>query len=295
VIVASKIAAHLIIGPREEPFLAALLESLEPAVETLIVNDNGPDPSPHGATLAASAFAKRGTLIVDRTPFSSFSEARNVCMRLHAQHVGAPWIAFVDADEVHGELVRRIASRLDVVPPAVGAVDAYTWHFFGSFDWYTSIERRMMFFRFGEDVKWVNPVHEQLVGLPPKRIVLPYVYAHYGHTLEVRRHAEKGRHYSHLGAPGEILREDELDAIDVRRYYAEYFPRLLRFRGQHPPAARATIERLRANLAPLYRLTDEMARSQPLPVKVRNLVRAANYEQRWRLRVLDPLARALVR
>lgn len=288
------VAVHLIVGPRPEPFLGPLLESLDPVAQTLIVNDNAPDPSPHREVLDGSAFAQRGALIVDRTPFSSFSDARNVCLRIHREGVRAPWIAFVDADEVHGTVAARVARHLDSVPEEIGTVDGYTWHFFGSFDWYTSIERRMMFFRFTDEVRWVNPVHEQLVGLPPKRIALPYVYAHYGHTLDVRRHAEKGRQYSHLGAPGEIVAEDQLDSIDIERYYAEYFPRLLHFAGEHPKPARAVIEQLRRELAPLYALTDRIARSQPLPVKLRNAVRSANYEQRWRLRILNPLARTLV-
>ncbi|HET9028844.1 MAG TPA: hypothetical protein VFN49_01595 [Candidatus Aquilonibacter sp.] len=291
----SKIAAHLIVGPRPEPFLGPLLSSLERVADVLIVNDNGPQASPHAEALAQSAFARSGAMLVDRTPFTSFSDARNVCMRLHAERVRAPWIAFIDADEVHGEAVELVARHLDLVPPEIGAVDAYTWHFFGSFDWYTSIERRMMFFRFNDDVRWINPVHEQLVGIPSQRIALPYVYAHYGHTLDPRRHAEKGRQYSHLGAPGDILSEDELDDIDVRSYYAEYFPRLLPFRGEHPHAALPVIAELRRGLAPLYALTDRIAREQPLPVKIRNAVRAANYAQRWRLRILNPLAAKLMR
>ena len=43
------IAAHLILGAREEPFLEAMLESVSGAATLLIVNDNAPDPSPHAA------------------------------------------------------------------------------------------------------------------------------------------------------------------------------------------------------------------------------------------------------
>src|ERR1700678_3479016 len=35
------VAAHLILGPREEPFLPALLASIERVADVLIVNDNG--------------------------------------------------------------------------------------------------------------------------------------------------------------------------------------------------------------------------------------------------------------
>ncbi|MFY9709553.1 MAG: glycosyltransferase family A protein, partial [Candidatus Cybelea sp.] len=139
------VAAHLILGPREEPFLSAMLTSIAGAAQLLIVNDNAPEPSPHAQTLAASAFGREGRIVVDRTPFTTFAHARNICLRLHEQRQAGDWVAFVDADEVHGTQVVRIARRLGSVPVEYDFVDGYTWHFFGSFDYYTSIERRMMF------------------------------------------------------------------------------------------------------------------------------------------------------
>jgi len=285
------IAAHLILGSREEPFLGAMLASIEEAAALLIVNDNAADPSPHGATLAASRFGRHGRLVVDRTPFSGFAAARNVCLRLHAEVGAGAWVAFVDADEVHGESIGAIARRLGGVPGDCDAVDGYTWHFFGSFDYYTSIERRMMFFRFRPGLRWEGAVHERLAGLDGKRIALPYVYAHYGHTLEPRRHAEKGRHYSSLGAPGGILAEEELDGFDVERYYAPVYPRLLRFGGSHPPAAAAILADLRPRLEAHHALTARVACSQPAAIRMRNVLRKANYELRWRGRILERLAR----
>jgi hypothetical protein len=153
----------------------------------------------------------------------------------------------------------------------------------------------MAFFRFDRTAHWSGNVHERLNGVPGRRVALPYVYAHYGHTLAPRRHAEKGRHYSSLGAPGDVLREEQLEDFDVATYFAPEYPRLLRFRGTHPSAALPVVDRLRPKLRPWHELTDEMARSLPLAVKVRNLARAANYEMRWRGRALDPLARSLMR
>lgn len=293
--VSSSIAAHLILGARHEPFLAPMLESIAGVASLLIVNDNGPDPSPHAATLAASRFGRENRLVVDRTPFAGFAAARNVCLRLHAEHGARPWVAFIDADEVHGEGVRQVAAGLDRVPGAYDFVDGYTWHFFGSFDYYTSIERRMMFFRYDPALRWDGAVHEQLVGLRGKRLAVPYVYAHYGHTLEPRRHAEKGRHYSSLGAPGNVLREDELEGFDVARYFSPVYPRLLRFTGAHPPAARMVIAELAPSLEGHHALTERIARAQPARVKLVNLVRKLNYGLRWRARTLDPLARRLAR
>ncbi|HEY1429406.1 MAG TPA: hypothetical protein VGF18_07515 [Candidatus Tumulicola sp.] len=287
------VAAHLILGPREEPFLEALLASLELVAQTLIVNDNGGGAADPSGALQTSAFARDGRLIVDRTPFSGFAEARNACLRVHTRESGAAWVAFVDADEVHGAAAARVAANLGRLPAGIGFVDGYTWHFFQSFGYFTSIERRMAFFRFVPGARWSGDVHERLDGVPGRRIALPYVYAHYGHTLAPRRHAEKGRHYSSLGAPGDVLREDQLEDFDVRTYFAPEWPRLMRFHGKHPRAARLTLERLGPELARWHALTKEMAQHQPLPVKIRNLARAANYEIRWRGRALDPLARHL--
>jgi hypothetical protein len=288
------VAAHLILGPREEPFLSAMLDSIADVAAILIVNDNGPDPSPHAPVLRASRFGREARLVVDRTSFSGFAGARNVCLRLHGQESVARWVLFIDADEVHGPGIRRVAARLDCVPAQYDFVDGYTWHFFASFEYYTSIERRMMFFRFRPNLRWEGAVHEKLSGLVGKRIAVPYVYAHYGHTLEPRRHAEKGRHYSSLGAPGNVLAEDELDVFDVARYFAPVYPRLLRFAGRHPAPAGPVLAKLAPALQKHHDLTQRIVSKEPMRVKLVNLVRKLNYEMRWRSRAFTPLARLLV-
>lgn len=290
-----RIAAHVIVGAPEEPFLASLLASLDGVADCLIVNDNAPDPSPHAAALAASTFARRGALIVDRTPFVDFSSARNVCLRLHAQRNAGEWVAFVDADECHGDAVRAIAANLAKVPAAYGFVDGYTWHFFQSPRLYTSIERRMAFFRFNPEARWQGRVHEQLGGVPGARLPLPYVYGHYGHVLSPRRHAEKGRRYSSLGQSGEVVAQDALDAIDPASYFAEKWPKMLRFTGEHPRAVRAELARLKIEYAEQFALADRLARAaQPPLQRAINRVEALNYALRWRSRAANALARELL-
>jgi hypothetical protein len=289
-----RLAAHVIVGDRDEPFLGAMLASLEGAVGTVLVNDNSPGPTRHEEVFATSSFARAGRLFIDRTPFTGFAQARNVCLALHEEHDAGDWALIVDTDEVHGPALARIAARLPLVPRRYHHIDAYMRHFFMSFDWYTSIERRKMLFRFRPGLRWEGTVHERLVGLDDVRLCLPYVYATYGSALGLRRFAAKGRLYSSLGAPGETIAEDEVDRVDPAAYFAPVYPRLLRFRGEHPEPARAAIERLRRQLATEHALTERLARAQPMHVRFANAIARLNYEQRWRARALHPLARALV-
>lgn len=293
----ARVAAHLIVGARVEPFLGALCESLEDVCETLIVNDNAPGHSPHERILNETAFARRGKLVIDRSPFADFAAARNICLRLHAEHDAGEWIAFVDADEVHGPPAARIASNLDAVPERFDYVDGYTLHFFQSFDWYMSIERRMSFFRFSPQVRWDGSVHEQLCGLDGERLPLPYLYAHYGWVIPAHVHAQKGRQYLALGAQGRVVDEAEIETLTPEQYF-EFEGRwvnALRFRGQHPPSARATISRIRSERAAEFARVDELIHSrQDARVRVRNAFARLNYEQRWRSRGLNPLARRLL-
>lgn len=291
----SHAAAHLILGPREEPFLGPLLDSLQNACGLMLVNDNSPDPSPHAQTLAESLFARQNRLIVDRTPFTDFATARNVCIRLHREHDAGEWMLFVDADEVHGDELERVARKLDGVPANVDFIDGYTWHFFQSFDWYRSIERAKMFIRVTPEMRWEGIVHEKLQGPSGDRLALPYVFGHYGWVLPIERQAAKERLYASLGRPGKMLPQEELDAPDLERSFREEWRTVLRFRGTHPPAVRATIAKMRAALALQFEAVDRIVPgTQPPLQRVRNALMRANYEQRWRLRELNPLARRLL-
>ena len=291
----SRVAAHLILGPREEPFLGALLESLRGACDCVLVNDNSPEPSPHVQTLAQSTFAQEGKLVVDRTPFTDFAAARNVCIRLHREHDAGEWMLFVDADEVHGPQLARIAKNLRSVPQEYDFVDGYTWHFFQSFEWYRSIERAKTFMRMTPDAQWEGAVHEKLRGPSGKRIALPYVFAHYGWVLPIERQAHKERLYASLGRPGDMLPQQELDAPELERSFAHEWRTVLRFRGTHPAAAAQIIARLRQVLAPQFAAVEQIVpRHQDARRRIANELMRWNYEQRWRMRAVNALARRLL-
>lgn len=290
------VAAHLITGPREEPFLAALCESLKDACDVLIVNDNAPQPSPHTSVFEQSALGRSGRVLIDRTPFSDFATARNVCLQLHAQYDAGAWIVSVDADDVHGEEVARIARKLHTVADGIDFVDGYIRHFFQSFDWYMSIDRHRSFFRFNPDARWERSVHEQLIGLSGERVALPYVYSHYGWVAPAQMHAQKLRQYQRLGAPGEA-EESTLERVRPTSYepFAKRWATALRFTGEHPPAAHETIARIRAARGPEFEQVDALVHEhQPARVRIRNALLKWNYELRWRGRAVNPLARRLL-
>ncbi|HET7814948.1 MAG TPA: glycosyltransferase [Candidatus Baltobacteraceae bacterium] len=291
-----RVAAHLILGPREEPFLGALCESLKDACDVLLVNDNSPDPSPHAATLAQSTFGKTGRLIVDRTPFTDFASARNVCVRLHREHDAGDWVVAVDGDDVHTPDVANITRNLHAVPEHIDYVDGYIRHFFQSFDWYMSVDRHRSFFRFKPELQWERSVHEQLAGLSGKRLALPYVYAHYGWVVPAQLHADKLRQYMRLGAPDET-HESALERVRPNSYVAfeKRWATAIRFTGAHPAAAQPTIEQIRRRRGPEFEQVDALVReSQSLPMRVRNAAMRWNFELRWRGRAINPLARRIL-
>jgi hypothetical protein len=290
------VAAHLIVGARPEPFLPALLASLEGVVDRLLVNDNSGDPGGANArALAASTFARAGTLIIDTAPFMNFADARNRVLALHRAHNAGAWAAFVDADEVHRPLARTIAQRLAALPEAIASVDGYTRHYIQSLDSYMSIERRMSFFRVTPELRWERPVHEKLEGMTGTTLVLPYVYDHYGWVTPLRTFAAKGRQYSGLGQDGKTLDDDAAAAMSSEAFFARWLVNAIRSTVPRPAALaaldRATLDDLETMSAAAEAA---IARLQPPRLRLRNLARRLGYEYRWRGRWLDPSARRML-
>ncbi len=293
----ARVIAHLIVGSKPEPFLPAMLESLAGAVEHLYVNENSglAEQAPNLGALRSCALAADGRMTLDRTVFSTFAAARNRCFELDRDANDETWVVFVDADEVHAPDFARIARRLDRLPASIGFVDGYTWHFFKSFDWYASIERRMMLHRWTPRAHWQRDVHEQLAGIPGARLALPYVYAHYGHVSPFAEDARKGAQYKGLGATGTPLTMEEALAADlhgdyraVDAYFAPLWRRLMRFRGAHPSAARTAVRQMHAANAQRFREIDGLVRKHQPPIqRAANAAMKLNYAFRWRARTVD--------
>jgi hypothetical protein len=187
---------------------------------------------------------------------------------------------------VHGEQVRYLTR--EVVPrlgPEVAEVDAYTYHFFGTFGWITDVARRMAFYRFSNGLRWVNRVHEKLTGQHGRSIVVPYVYHHYGNVLPPRLLAQKHQRYFELGNPVPRPPEPGEATLDV---YLAKAAGVRPFRGTHPTAARAAVEEVRRENAAQFAALDAGFAARRTPaVRLRSALAAVNETLRIRLRYAE--------
>ena len=242
----TRVVAHLIVGAKHEPFLPAMLASIQSPLEHIFVNENSglEQAAPALRALQASALFRGGRMTMVQTEFRGFADARNACLRLDTRADEDTWVTFIDADEVHGDRFTQIANNLHRLPRSIAFVDGFTWHFFKSFDWYLAIGRRMMFFRWMPGARWEGSVHERLRGINGKRIALPYVYAHYGHVSPFAEDTRQGTQYASLGQAGNALPADIAHEADVagnfgrlNPHFADRWRRLIRFSGEHPRCA----------------------------------------------------------
>jgi hypothetical protein len=282
------IACALCVGGAREPYLAASLDAIADVVDVLVVNDNsGLAHNENVVAIEASPFGRTGRLRIASHPFVDFAQMRNDAQGMLSSLERTPdWVLFIDADEVHGEQVRYLAH--DVLPRLgehVGRLDAYTYHFFGTFAWITDIARRMAFYRFSPALSWVNPVHEKLSGLRGRAVVVPYIYHHYGNVLPPRLLAEKHQRYYALGNP--VERPPDPDDATLEVYLAKAAA-VRPFRGPHPHAARASIAAVaRENAAEFAALDAALAARRGPGIRARASLQSANEALRICLRRLE--------
>jgi len=278
----------LCVGAAPEPYLAPLLASLRDAVDLLAVNDNsGLARSESVATLEASDLGRRGSLILARHPFVDFADMRNrAYAALLASERPPDWVLFADADEVHGDqiryLAREVLPRLDA---GVGRLDAYTYHFLGTFGWITDVARRSVFYRFDPALRWVNAVHEVPQGVRGRTLVVPYIYHHYGNVVPPQVLIEKHRLYTDLGDPTPRPRRSRPEEI-----FLEQAARVRPYRGSHPRAAHAAIADLeRRHAGEFAALEAEFRARRSGSTRLRAGLRAVNEYLRVRLRLAQHL------
>src|SRR5579872_2637986 len=188
-----KIVAHMIVGAKPEPYLAASLAAIAPVCSLLVLNDNSSLANSDNSAIAArSVLGSSDRLRIVRTAFTDFASARNACIEATPREFQDAWALFVDADEVHGDELPAMAALLPDLPPSVDAVHGHSRHFVGSFAWWMSLGRRLCFFRLSPGRRWYGSLHERLCPIA-RTVVLPAVWFHYGHVVTPRAEAEKSR------------------------------------------------------------------------------------------------------
>ena len=276
------------VGAASEPYLETALAAIAPAVDLLVVNDNSQvTASANVAVLERSAFAERGALRIERHPFVDFADMRNKAFApLRAMGEPPDWVLFLDADEVHGEQIGYVARELlPRLGPEYGSLDAYTFHFFGTFGWISDVARRFCFFRYAANISWTTPVHEKVTGLHGKALVVPYVYHHYGNVLPAPMLAEKHLRYYDLGNPVPRPPEPSEAGPDV---FLAKASSVRPFRGKHPRVARATVSALERRFAVEFAALDRGFRERRSPsVRAAAGLRRLNESLRVQLRRLE--------
>ena len=277
------IVAHVIVGARPEPYLAACLDAIADVCDHAVINDNsGSAKSPNAAVYGRSRLATSGRLTLLRTHFEDFSAARNACIDATPKCFSGCWVHFVDADEVHGDELPAIAALLDHLPPSIEAVDGYSRHFWGSFRWWVAIERRLCFFRFSPAHRWHGacttsaPRREPRGGAGGLGALRP--------RLTPRMEWEKSRLYASLGQADWSPDDAALAGANASRVYGERTRQAIAHHGEHPSVASATVAALSREWADNFREIDRLVAGQTPIDRLRNAGRALNYRRllQWR-------------
>jgi len=273
------VVAHMIVGGREEPYLADVLASISDVCEHAVINDNSSSSESANATaILSSGFAKSGRLTHLRTTFTDFSASRNACIDATPTAFRNGWALYADADEVHGPELAAMARVLPLLPADVDTLDGYSRNFIGSFSYWNTIHRRLRYFRMTQGRRWYGKVHERLEPLG-RRQAVPVVGAHYGHVCTPTVEVDRERLYKALGQPVTLLDKAPIDDITPALVWGEQLRDALRFRGSHPAAAAATIARLRAEWASVFAEVARIVASQSTADRIRNWFRKANYDR----------------
>jgi hypothetical protein len=273
------VVAHVIVGAKPETYLACMLDSIADVCEHAVINDtSGQVSSANSAIVDQSRFAREKRLTLVHSEFADFASARNACIDATPSSLASGWALIVDADEVHGPALARMAALLPRLPDTVDAVDGYLRHFVGSFSWWFELNRTRCLFRLDPDRRWQEKIHERLLPMR-RRIALPMVWFHYGHVITPREEAEKGQLYASLGQPDPAPTQLQVERASPQRVWPRLLCKASRFNGSHPPAALATISALTRERAALFAEVDALAAQQTFLQRLRNASRRLNYDR----------------
>lgn len=287
-----QVVALLLVGARPEPYLAALLASLNGAIDRLVVNDNSGLPGGlNRRVIETSQLFHEGRVDIVEAPFEGFARARNLCLdAIRAADNPDPltWVLMVDADEVHGPLLANLTRRvLPSLAPAVSAVDGYVVQFMQTNDFFISLDRRHnLLYKLNPDLHYEREVHERLKGISGRDICLPYTYYHYGYVRPNQQILEKWVQYNRLGDTTYDAQSFPDQASPSM--FLDQAPICMPFRWRQPPALKILDITQLANPETTleFRHVVESHLLQPWP-RCRAWLRRVNYRIRLLFRLLE--------
>jgi len=280
----NKIIATMIISNRTEPFLSACLECLNGCVDLVIINDNSSDKkNPNIETVKKSKLFAGGKVKLLFNEFKGFGDARNKYLDyLKEINVDSnSWLIKLDSDEVHPDSLRVVTRDiLPNLPKSVGIVDTYYFHFMQSFDYVYSIDRRHdLFVRYNPCLYWEGAVHEKLRGQKGKRIIVPYLFYHYGYVNLKDDILQRWKLYARCG---DNTHED-LDLIEKDTFLNWEGTHCIKFNEEHPHSMKTIINQMRKTRSEEFENYDIMINNHLKKNKMLNLknfFRFINYRLR---------------
>lgn len=251
------IALNMIIGPYEEPFLNAAINSVVGLCDEFIIIDTAPGNNPNRELLDAHTnwcFPDGEFKIIDMPRGEdkdfSFAEARELA-RINTK---SEWVLRLDADEVIHE--KDIPTLLKAVEITDSAIEVWFYHFM-IYPWlYQYTEAKKILFR-TNDFYWYNGVHE-LPCIQGEIRTLPIYYYHYGYCRGQREVFKRWQLYKEI-----IGKSMWYDGLNPNEILTDRIPMCKNFTDSHPKVVQHTLDEMFGDASPFvvkeiprYSMTD---------------------------------------
>lgn len=289
------IIATMIISNRTEPFLSVCLESLDDCVDLVVMNDNSSDlKNPNLDVVKKSKLFAEGKIKLLFNEFKGFGDARNKYLD-YLKEIKADknsWLIKIDSDEVHPASLKAVTRQiLPNLPASIGVVDSYFFHFMQSFDYIYGIDRRHdLFARYNPDLYWEGAVHEKLCGQKGSRIILPYLFYHYGYVNLKDDILQRWKFYAKCGDNT----HKDLDSVEKDTFLNWEGRYCVKFRGKHPKPMENMVKKIKKDRKEEFENYDKVINNHIRKNKtlaIKNFSRFVNY----RVRIYSRLIQCVMR
>lgn len=193
-----KIAAQILFGQNEEPFLEAAMRSVE-WVDYFTVCNTAPNSywgKVNEEIVEDTAKDLKVELCYDSYDFGdnfSFASARNLCIAMTNPD---DYILIVDADDVHYPELEYILKN--AIEAGADSLTAYFYHLMVYKDIFQYVQPREIMYKNYPGTQWVADVHEQLVHKSTWPVTVDYHYVHYGYIKPQTQVFDRWKFYSDI-------------------------------------------------------------------------------------------------